>query len=121
MTMATHWLGRVFRYADRRYRVVRRYQKASWRVRKFYRRYLGLSPGEKQRRQLNRDFQSSPKTCLLAAHGMNLHHLQCVRCIRCIRCVRCSRTMSTGSRACVAVGRSCWACYCYNEVLGVFL
>ena len=59
---------------------MRRYQKASWRVRKFYRRYLGLSPGEKQRRQLNRDFKSSPKTCLLQAHGMNLHHLQCVRC-----------------------------------------
>jgi hypothetical protein len=49
-------------------------QAARWRyqARKFYRRYVGVSPAEAQRRALNASFASAPKTTLAREYKLNL-------------------------------------------------
>lgn len=53
----------------------RKYTRYKYLTKKFYRRYLGVSPAEAQRRALNASFASSPKTTLMQEYDVDLDHV----------------------------------------------
>lgn len=59
----------------KRYLVKRRITRIRYLTKKYYRRYLSISPAVRQRRQLNRDFKYVPKTNLALSYQMNLDQL----------------------------------------------
>jgi hypothetical protein len=62
-------------YHCKRQNFRRRYERIRWKITKFYRRYMKVSPAERQRRQLNSDFKYCPKTSLEKEYKMPLDQL----------------------------------------------